>query len=891
MNPGDKLGPYEIVEAIGKGGMGEVYRARDSRVGRDVAVKVSEQRFGERFEREARAIAALNHPNICTLFDVGPNYLVMELVEGPTLAERIKEGAIPLEESLNIARQIADALEAAHEKGIVHRDLKPGNVIVKEDGSVKVLDFGLAKVAPTSRSSSDNDNPELSPTISMAATQAGVILGTAAYMSPEQARGKPVDKRADIWSFGVVLYEMVTGQKLFKGEDLTETLASVVKEKPDLSQIPDQLRPLLEKCLEKNPSQRLRDIGDWKALLDAGLAQSQLQAEARPSSGGPKWLWPAIAASLALIAGIGFWSPWRSAPEEPSLHLNVSLPPDTTPDFMELSPDGTRLLASFDNAIRIRRLDGSSDWEELVSPAGRALFWSADGRFVAFFTGAKLHKISAAGGPVQELCSGTGAGSVGDWNRNGVILFTNEESQLRRVNQDGGACEPVWEDDPNVLFQDPVFLPDGNHFLYQKRVLDDFATTGIYVAALNEAIDSGMDDSASRRILADQSSTVYVPAGDDGIAHILFQRDLALMAQPFDEDRLEPVGDPFPIAPQVARDLNGRTAASFASGTLIYVTGREAASQLTWFNRSGEQLGTVGPLAPQSGVWLSPDGTAVLADRFGANQRTAWMYDIARGTDGPLSPRGTPSGGAAWFPHGRRALFGSFGGPDGPAWYEKDLDAGGDPRLLFKMDRQTLGQWSPAGFSPDGQYLIGTETNPDTGPDISYIPWSETPDLSNKQTFLATRIAEGQARVSPDGRWMAYTTFEGSVSFEGSSGSEILIRPFPSGTGVWRVGPGREPQWSADGKRLYFVSSGETEVRLFEVSIEADGNGGVRVGTPRELFRFRAQGVVINGNVPFYAPHPDGERFLVNLLPEPTPTVLHAVTNFQSSAMLRDGVK
>ncbi len=270
LSPGEKLGPYEIVTAIGKGGMGEVYRAHDSRVGPDVAVKVSEQRFGERFEREARAIAALNHPNICTLFDVGPNYLVMELVEGQTLAERIKEGAIPLEESLNIARQIADALEAAHDKGIVHRDLKPGNVIVKEDGSVKVLDFGLAKVARASSASGDaahgaDATPELSPTISMAATQAGVILGTAAYMAPEQARGKPVDKRADIWAFGVVLYEMVTGRKLFAGEDLTETLASVVKVDPDLSTAPFELRKLFAKCLENDPRKRLRDIGDvWE---------------------------------------------------------------------------------------------------------------------------------------------------------------------------------------------------------------------------------------------------------------------------------------------------------------------------------------------------------------------------------------------------------------------------------------------------------------------------------------------------------------------------------------------------------------------------------------------------------------------------------------------------
>ena len=291
LNAGDKLGPYEIVAMIGKGGMGAVYRAHDPRTGRDVAIKVSAERFSERFDREVRAVASLNHPNICTLFDVGPNYLVMELVEGATLAERIQEGPIPGEEALGIAKQIVEALDAAHDKSIVHRDLKPGNVMLKPDGSVKVLDFGLAKVGPRTASGSEHD-AEHSPTISMAATQAGVILGTAAYMSPEQARGKTADKRADIWAFGVVLYEMVTGKRLFQGEDLTETLASVVKEKPELSGAPPQMQRLLRRCLEKDPRKRLRGIGDVWELLDAEApaasrrARSPARMEVRTSLGG-----------------------------------------------------------------------------------------------------------------------------------------------------------------------------------------------------------------------------------------------------------------------------------------------------------------------------------------------------------------------------------------------------------------------------------------------------------------------------------------------------------------------------------------------------------------------------------------------------------------------------
>src|SRR5690242_5310106 len=305
---GTRLGPYEILESIGKGGMGEVYRAKDTRLGREVAVKVSAERFSERFEREARLISSLNHPNICTLFDVGPNYLVMELVEGPTLAERIKEGAIPLEEALDLARQIAAALEAAHEKAITHRDLKPGNVKIKPDGSVKVLDFGLAKAGPRAPSSSDQQE---SPTLSMAATQAGVILGTAAYMAPEQARGRPVDKRADIWAFGVVLYEMVTGQQLFKGEDLTDTLASVVKIDPDVSAAPERVRRVLARCLEKDPKKRLRDITGVELLLEEAPPAEPVIAAPAPSA-RPSWAWPAAVAVLLLAAGAAGWGWWKA---------------------------------------------------------------------------------------------------------------------------------------------------------------------------------------------------------------------------------------------------------------------------------------------------------------------------------------------------------------------------------------------------------------------------------------------------------------------------------------------------------------------------------------------------------------------------------------------------
>jgi len=396
LKPGDKLGPYEIVSAIGKGGMGEVWRARDPRLSRDVAIKVSADRFSDRFEKEARAIAALNHSNICTLFDVGPNYLVMEHIEGSTLADRIGKGAIPLEEALTIARQIGSALDAAHEKGIVHRDLKPENVKIRPDGSVKVLDFGLAK-AVTSESKITSD----SPTLTQMPTQVGVILGTAAYMAPEQARGQEVDRRADIWAFGVLLCEMVTGQKLFRRDNLPETLAAVMRDEPDLESVPAKVRRLVQRCLEKDPRKRLRDIGDaWDLLNEPEIRQS-------PAPRGTKWI--AAAGAMAAIAAVALWTPWRN--EKPvdlplvrldvDLGADVSLPASSSlARSVVLSPDGTRLLYVSGSPLKlfIRRLDQPKAIELPGTEGIYYPFFSSDGRWVGFQANRKLNKVSVDGG-------------------------------------------------------------------------------------------------------------------------------------------------------------------------------------------------------------------------------------------------------------------------------------------------------------------------------------------------------------------------------------------------------------------------------------------------------------------------------------------------------------
>src|SRR5262245_18616508 len=426
LNVGDRLGAYEVITAIGRGGMGEVYRARDTRIHREVAIKTSAARFTDRFEREAQAIAALNHPNVCTLYDVGPDYLVMELVEGPTLADRLTAGALPLDESLKLASQIADALSAAHRKGVIHRDLKPGNIKVKPDGTVKVLDFGLAKVGVAAAATSDN-----SPTLAAHDTLAGVVLGTAAYMSPEQAKGKPVDKNTDIWAFGVVLYEMLTGTQLHQGETVSETIASVLKEAPDLNRVPTSVRRLLKSCLQKDPEQRLHDIADWRLLLDDDDVAPRVASRTR-------WLWPAVAAvSLAAVAGLAV-TQLRKAPPPAAQEVRSQIPqpegltfnPGTqatiSPDgkwlaFPAVGPDNvSRMYVRSIDSLDVRPLPGS-EGIIVVSPPP---FWSYDSRFVVYGAQGKLKKSEVTGTPAQTIAD-TGLPFIqgGTWSREGAIVY------------------------------------------------------------------------------------------------------------------------------------------------------------------------------------------------------------------------------------------------------------------------------------------------------------------------------------------------------------------------------------------------------------------------------------------------------------------------------------
>ena len=598
--PGAFLGPYEIQSAIGVGGMGEVYCARDAKLGRDVALKVLPEAFAgdpdrmARFQREAKVLASLNHPNIASIYgleDSGRTHaLVMELVEGPTLADRIKSGPIPVDEAVLIAKQIAEGLEYAHERGIVHRDLKPANVKVSRNDAVKILDFGLAKAVEGEAVEIDMAN---SPTLTRMATQAGFIIGTAAYMSPEQAKGKPVDRRADIWAFGCVLYEMLTGKMAFHGDTVTDILAAIVKEEPDWSQLPERTplraRVLLRRCLQKDPKQRLRDIGDARISLDEIISGAPLEmpapGELAATSGWRAALdWHAIVpwsiaclmvAALAPIAYIQL----RKKPLSPAqpVRFEIPLPEKVTMSITgsyALSPDGSQLAffaTDSDGVFRlwIRSLD-SLEAHPLAgseSTVGAPFFWSPDGRYIAFDAGGKLKKIDISGGGTETLCDLPGFGVGGSWNRDGVILFGQYPGVIMRVSANGGPVTPLTALDPSrneTNHSSPTFLPDGRHFIY-LRTSSQPENSGVYIGSL----DSKPEQQDSKQLVATPYGLEYVPSSDAQQGELLFVRDGALMAQAFDSGRMELSGDPVPVVrSRWERQRAGGFFSASASGVL-----------------------------------------------------------------------------------------------------------------------------------------------------------------------------------------------------------------------------------------------------------------------------------------------------------------------------------
>ena len=873
---GSQFGPYEIVAQVGAGGMGEVYKARDTRLGRIVAIKFSKDQFSQNFEREARAVAALNHPHIAQLYDVGVNYLVMEFVEGEEL-----RGPLPLEDALRIAGQIADALEAAHDKGIVHRDLKPGNILIKPDGSVKVLDFGLAKMAAKEPQSDRQD----SPTLSMTLEGAGMIAGTAAYMSPEQARGKSVTSRADIWAFGVVLYEMVTGKRLFHGEDLTELLASVVKQQPDLSAAPWEVRRLLEACLQKDPKMRLQAIGDWKLLLDRGQT---VPAQTAPAKTRMRWLWPSVAGVAAAIAGLVSLLHFREAPLVVNpLSLSVSIPAGSLPSFVFLSPDGRRLLVNllFQNntSIYLRSMD-SAEFSRLDgTDDARSPFWSADSRFVGFFGDGKLKVIPAAGGPTSVLCGETGLGAGGAaWNRANVILYFTDAGLARRVSAGGGDCTPVSLGDANLRGRLPEFLPDGNHFLFAGTDNTDSTIRGVYVGALNAAKP---DEAKPRKILNDYSSVVYAPplTGTER-AHLLFLRGTTLMAQAFDPDKLQTEGDPFAVAAQVSTTptVNQVAASIDANGTLVYLTNRSRNLQLAWFDNSGKEMGKLGSAGDRTGVSLSPDGRiAAIRERTAGDPLGGLrLLDLERNSESRFTPEGKYAIGAVWSPDGAALVYSASDGQENNLFLRSANGDGEEKRLLPAGPNPRV----PSDWSTDGRFLIYTELDPKTGSHIWYLanPGKANPgkDANPSVRFPSADVTGSEGQLSRDGLWLAYS----------GTADKVWVRAFPTGDRVTKIADNAiEPRWSTSGRELYYLEflNGAFEVNLMEVSFQIAAGGAPTIGSPRKIMHFPSRVILPQNNQFAYIPHPDGKRFLVNLRASDGNPEINVITNWRKLGAAR----
>jgi len=826
---GQRISHYEVISLLGVGGMGEVYRAKDARLNRDVAIKFADEAFSDRFEREARTIAALNHPNICTLHDVGPNYLVMELVEGETLAERIIRGVLPLEEALGIAEQIAEALEAAHERGIVHRDLKPANIKIKPDGTVKVLDFGLAKI--------DQQVPHIDSPLT---TRPGLVLGTAAYMSPEQARGNPVDKRTDIWAFGAVLYEMLTGRQAFTGETITDVLAAVVKTEPDWEGVPVKVRRLLRSCLEKEPKQRLRDIGDVWGLLE----------DSAPAGPGPRSMLPWGIALLLMVA-LAFAYFHHSA-DEPRL-LKFSVPPPekasfNTSSIPTISPDGRRLAFAATmggkDTLWVHNLDSLAPRQLLGTDGAKEPFWSPDGRFLAFFADRKLKKIDLSGGPALSLSDIDDDEPIGgSWNKDDVILFGPADTgSLFRVSAAGGIATSISSADTALSKEShlwPWFLPDGHQFLYSVQTEDP--KDKVYIADL--------DSKTRRQVLVENSNAVYAPPG-----YLLFLREGTLMAQPFNAGRREMKGDAVAIAEKVyySNDLARGQFSSSQNGVLAYISGPGLNLELTWLDRSGKVSGTIGgaPTRPA----ISPDGNTVAVDRLDpeTGYTNLWLHNLARGSDSRFTFNSKSNFNPVWSPDGSRIAFAS--NRDGHQFhhiYQKGTSGTAGDEPLDKSKHFKL----PLDWSRDGRYII-EEVFEKTNWDIWILPL-----FGDRKPFPyeLTNWDERWAKLSPDGKWLAYASDE-------TKRYEIYVQTFPTPGGKFQISTngGEIPVWSRDGKELFFIGR-DRKLMAVEMKWDATEDGArFEAAVPKPLFDTR-----IRSTYSWFDVSKDG-RFLMPTQTEPS---------------------
>jgi eukaryotic-like serine/threonine-protein kinase len=844
--PSTRLGPYEIVSTVGAGGMGEVYSARDTRLDRTVAIKLlpphlaGDEQLRARFEREAKTVSSLNHPHICTLHDIGHetlgndelHYLVLEMIEGESLADRLAKGPLPLEEVLRFGGEIASALDAAHKQGIVHRDVKPGNIMITKAGT-KLLDFGLAG---TGEAAGVGEVLSSLRTLDKPLTEHGTILGTFQYMAPEQLEGQPADARTDIFALGAVLYEMATGRRAFTGQSRTSLIAAIVSSQPPpISSIqamsPPALDHVIRKCLEKDPEDR------WQSARDV-MAELKWIEEGDSRVGLPavvlgrrrvreRTAWAAFALASLAAAGFAAWA--RRAPKPPALvRFVVAMPGGVSAvGPPALSPDGRTL--AFDAAepsgrkqIWIRPLDQLEARPLPGTEGAFRPFWSPDSRFIAFVAGGKLRKVDVAGGPPQTICDAP-TGRDGSWSREGVILFDGF-STIKRVPATGGVAQP--EVDPEARGASwPAFLPDGRQFLY---LIDQQGDWALMVKTL------GAND--SRELVKTGSRALYAPPG-----YLLYVREQTLLAQPFNAGSLRIEGEPIPLGEGLGVGSSGLAAFSISdTGVLAYRAGLSQ-QQLVWFDRTGRQTPALEEPGDYRTFWFSPDGKRLAFTLGKASEADIWIRDLARGVTSRFTFDPAFEGVPVWSPDGRRLVYSVR--RKTIDLMLKDAEGTREAEVLLESDEDKYAQH----WSQDGKYLLFSSFGRDGGSDLWALPMS-----GEKKPFpvAKTRFAERTGGFSPDGRYVTYSSDQ-------SGQLEVYVQEFPEARNKWQVSTkgGTQPIWSSDGKEIFYRAP---DARLMSVAVRAAN--AFEAGVPRGLFELPLV------NLPFgayYRPAPDGQHFLV----------------------------
>ncbi|MFT5689444.1 MAG: serine/threonine protein kinase [Planctomycetota bacterium] len=853
---GQSLSFYEILGPLGAGAMGEVYRAKDSRLDREVAIKVLPEHFAEdeerliRFEREAKSLASLNHPNVAQIFGVDQVddtcFLVLELVPGETLEDRIARGALPLDEALDVCCQIADGLEAAHEAGVIHRDLKPANVRITPDGRVKVLDFGLAKPVGEEKGSA-------SSTDSVLATEQGRLLGTPTYMAPEQARGKHIDRRIDVWAFGCVLFECLTASRAYVGETLLDVLSAVLQDEPDWTRLPAttpaHVRSVLARCLVKEPRKRLRDVGDAALMLrEAGDADEVVAPVMVKRKTRERLAWAVGALLLLTSLAVGWVALDRGRQLEDRQRIEVSISPPPGGKFetygsnigsITLSPDGRWVTFAGSGPggrtmLFVRPLD-SGVAQPLAGTEGVTFpFWAPDSRQVGFFAGGKLKKIDRSGGAALTICSAQDARG-GTWNRDGVVVFAaNTRVGLSRVSAAGGTATEITSLDRSAgqtSHRFPAFLPDGEHFLYigaNHEVPNNDEANAIWVGSLNSG--------EPVRIMQSGSAAAYSQG------HLLNVRDGFLMARAFDPKYLIVTGEAFAVSEGVgflASYFRGAFAVS-ENGLLAFQGGIQGSAQLTWMDRNGNRLGTLGDLGRYERIRLSPDETKLAAGLHdpATGSLDLWVFDVERNVKSRLTFDEANDSLPVWSPDGTRIVF-SSGRTSSGDLYSRQANGSGNAELIW----ETEGSAQPEDWSPDGRYIAANRSTADGGYDLWILPVSGDEEPYG---LVTSDFDVGYARFSPDGEWLAYLSNE-------SGQYEMYVTRFPGGEGKWQVsanGADWVVGWKRDGSEIYFMDP-EGKVAAVQVRL----GEGVVADLPQTLFPTQSNDT--------WAAAGSGEKFLV----------------------------